>query len=75
MAGKGRDIGQVILIDHSGKPVVWPVKKSGNNDLEHLSEIFETAIDMCGYELAMGGTLKLFDSHGNLLREQRGRAS
>jgi len=65
-------VGTVILIKHDGTPTVWPVKRTGSDDRAHLIEIFETAINMCQYELAQGGTLKLMDSDNNLIKEQRG---
>ena len=65
-------VGEVILITHEGKPTVWPVKRAGDDDMAHLLEIFETAINMCQYELAQGGTLKLLDVDNNLIKEHRG---
>jgi len=65
-------IGTVILIAHDGKPTVWPVKQSGDNDLAHLLEVFETAVAMCKTELLEGGTLKLMDAGNNLIKECRG---
>tara|TARA_B100000700_G_scaffold49271_1_gene52092 strand:+ start:697 stop:912 length:216 start_codon:yes stop_codon:yes gene_type:complete len=65
-------IGQIILIDHSGKPTVWPIQKSTICDDDHLLQMFENAKQMCAYELAMGGTLKLFNTLGELIKEQRG---
>lgn len=65
-------IGQIILIDHSGKPTVWPIHKSTVCDAEHLLQAFENAKMMCAYELGMGGTLKLFNTSGELIKEQRG---
>ncbi len=65
-------VGSVILIRHDGTPTVWPVQKTGDNDMDHLLEIFETAVNMCQYELAHGGTLKLMDADNNLIKEQRG---
>ena len=65
-------VGSVILITHDGTPTVWPVEKTGNDDRAHLIEIFETAINMCSYELAQGGTLKLMDADNNLIAEHRG---
>ena len=64
-------VGTIILIKHDGTPTVWPVRGAGV-DRAHLLEIFETAIAMCQYELAHGGTLKLMDADNNLIVEQRG---
>ena len=64
-------IGSVILIEHSGKPTEWPVRRSGSDDMAHLLEIFETATMMCKSELLEGGTLKLFDTKNNLIKERR----
>ena len=65
-------VGRVILIEHGGTPTVWPVKQTGDDDRAHLLEIFKTAINMCYYELAQGGTLKLLDAQGNVIKEHRG---
>lgn len=65
-------VGSVILITHEGKPTVWPVKRTGDDDMAHLLEIFETAKAMCRGELLEGGTLKLMDVDNNLIKEQRG---
>ena len=65
-------IGEVILVNHEGRPTVWTVQRSGDDDRAHLLEIFETAISMCQYELAQGGTLKLIDADKNLIAEHRG---
>ena len=64
-------IGNVILIEHDGRPTVWPVKRSGDDDMAHLLEIFETAKNMCFSELSLGGTLKLMDADNNLIKECR----
>ena len=65
-------IGNVILIEHDGRPTVWPVKRSGDDDMTHLLEIFETAKSMCFSELRLGGTLKLMDVDNNIIKECRG---
>ena len=70
--GRRPKVGSVILIRHDGTPTVWPVQQTGDNDMAHLLEIFETAVNMCQYELAQGGTLKLLDVDNNLIKEQRG---
>ena len=70
---KTREVGSVILIGHSGEPTVWPVQKSGDDDTAHLLETFESAKKMCTYELAQGGTLKLIDASGAVIKEHRGR--
>ena len=70
--GRRPKVGSVILIKHDGAPTVWPVQQTGEDDMAHLLEIFETAISMCQYELAQGGTLKLMDVDNNLIKEQRG---
>ncbi len=67
-----KTIGTVILVEHSGRPTVWPVKRSGQDDRAHLLEIFETAKSMCRTEVAEGGTLKLMDAENNLIDEWRG---
>jgi hypothetical protein len=64
--------GHVLLVTHSGVPTEWPIQRSGADDIEHLLEVFETARNMCQLELLDGGTLKLFDKDGKLLREVRG---
>jgi|TARA_B100002019_G_C20879170_1_gene407818 hypothetical protein len=77
-------IGTIILISHDGRPTVWPVRRRGADDSEHLLETkdlihlletFETAKQTCGTELMEGGTLKLLDAENNLIQEQRGRVS
>jgi hypothetical protein len=70
--GKRPTVGSVILIKHDGTPTVWPVQKTGDDDMAHLLEIFETARKMCHCELLEGGTLKLMDVDNNLLKELRG---
>ena len=70
-----QSVGSVILIEHSGKPTVWPVQRTGDDDEANLLEIFETAKMMCTYELAQGGTLKLLDVEGGLVAEHRGRVA
>jgi hypothetical protein len=72
---KTKAAGSVILIEHSGKPTIWPVQKTGDDDSARLLEVFETAKMMCTYELAQGGTLKLLDSDGGLVAEHRGRVA
>lgn len=69
--GSRPTVGSVILIKHDGTPTVWTVQKTGDDDLAHLLEIFETAKNMCHYELVQGGTLKLMDVDNNLIKEQR----
>ncbi len=64
-------IGNVILIEHDGRPTVWPVERSGADDKIHLLEVFETARRMCYSELRLGGTLKLMDADNNLIKEYR----
>ena len=68
-------IGTIILISHDGRPTVWPVRRRGADDREHLLETFETAKQTCCTELMEGGTLKLLDTENNLIQEQRGRVS
>ena len=68
-------VGSVVLIKHSGEPTVWPVRKTGEDDLAHLLEIFETAISMCSTELLEGGCLKLLDVDNNVIKEHRGTTS
>ena len=65
-------VGTVILIAHDGEPTVWSEKRSGDDDMKHLHEVFETAKRMCMLELLEGGTLKLMDADNNLIKEQRG---
>ena len=72
MINRRQTVGTVILIAHDGKPTVWPVQKTGDDDLAHLLEIFETARMMCRSELLEGGTLKLMDAQNNLIKECRG---
>ena len=71
---KRPNVGTVILIAHDGKPSVWPVQKTGEDDLAHLLEIFETAKSMCQTELMEGGTLKLLDAENNLIKAHAWRA-
>jgi len=70
-----KQIGSIILIEHSGKPTVWPVQEAESDDMTHMIETFESSKRMCTYELAQGGTLKLLDGQGNLIREHRGRVA
>tara|TARA_B100000214_G_C23915118_1_gene603285 strand:- start:290 stop:505 length:216 start_codon:yes stop_codon:yes gene_type:complete len=65
-------IGRIILIEHSGKPMIWPVHRGEVKDDTQLDSYFDRMKTMCAYELALGGCLKLFDMQGNLLKEQRG---
>ena len=65
-------IGRIILIEHCGKPTVWPVERLGDDDSEHLKRTFEKAKEFCSYEIGLGGTLKLFDSANSLVEEYRG---
>jgi|TARA_E500000331_G_scaffold216891_1_gene207860 hypothetical protein len=69
--GRREIIGSVLLIEHSGKPTEWSVRRSGSDDMAHLLEIFETATMMCKSELMEGGTIKLFDADDNLVKERR----
>ena len=72
---KRATVGSVLLIEHSGKPTEWTVQKTGDDDMAHLLEIFETAKVMCNYEILMGGRLKLFSSCGDLIKEYSRGAS
>ena len=72
---KARAIGSVILIEHSGEPTFWTVRKTGKDDTEHLLEIFDATKKMCTYELALGGTLKLLDASDAVIKEHRGRVA
>ena len=72
---KKKSIGKILLVEHSGKPTEWPVYKAGNDDMKSLLEVFDRVLMMCTYELAMGGTLRLIDSTGKTIREQRGRVT
>jgi hypothetical protein len=67
----GKLIGQILLIEHCGKPTVWDITRSDQDDSARLDEMFNRAVSMCAYELAHGGVLKLVDSSGNIIKEQR----
>ena len=62
-------VGEVLLIEHDGRPTMWPVNQTGDDDRAHLFEIFETAKKMCVYELSLEGRLKLIDVNGEVLAE------
>ena len=68
-------IGRALLIEHDGRPVEWPIHRSELPDSEHLEETFIRLAKMCSYELHLGGTLRVMDADGKLIKEQRGRAS
>ena len=64
----------ILLITHAGVPTEWPLEP-GSSDKDSLIMSFEKARKMCQLELLEGGTLKLFDDRGELIREARGRSS
>ena len=64
----------ILLITHAGVPTEWPLE-SDSGDEDALIMSFENARKMCQLELLEGGTLKLFDDSGKLIREARGRSS
>ncbi len=66
-------IGRALLIEHDGRPVEWPIHRSELPDSEHLEATFTRLVKMCSYELHLGGTLRVTDIDGNLIREQRGK--
>ena len=64
-------IGQILLVEHCGKPTVWDITENEQDDHARMDEMFNRAVSMCGYELAQGGVSKLVDSSGNIIKEQR----
>ena len=68
-------IGTILLIEHDGRPIEWPIHESKLSDSDQLEETFKKMKQMCSSELYLGGTLKLLDSNNALIKEIRGRAT
>jgi hypothetical protein len=66
--------GRVVLVKHDGSSQEWTIQNSGDDDMSHITEVFETSKVLCRQELSEGGTLYLYNGDRKLLREVRGWA-
>ncbi len=65
-------IGEVVLLEHGGKVQRrWTVRRSGEDDTTQLLALLDLAETLCDKELRAGGSLKLYNTDGNLVKEIR----